>query len=42
MKGEVVQRAPEFEDCKFIAETYSVPLKKVYEQVWKELKKREN
>ncbi|MDQ0806064.1 uncharacterized protein (DUF111 family) [Priestia megaterium] len=42
MKGEVVQRAPEFEDCKLIAETYSVPLKRVYEQVWKELKKRGN
>ncbi|WP_078412556.1 nickel pincer cofactor biosynthesis protein LarC2 [Priestia abyssalis] len=35
--GQVVQRAPEFEDCKNIARCHEVPLKKVYEQVWKEL-----
>ncbi len=35
--GQVVQRAPEFEECKHIANTYNVPLKKVYEQVWKQL-----
>ncbi len=35
--GQVIQRAPEFEDCKKIANTYKVPLKKVYEQVWKQL-----
>ncbi len=32
--GQVIQRAPEFEECKAIADTYKVPLKKVYEQVW--------
>lgn len=35
--GQVVQRAPEFEDCKIIARIHHVPLKKVYEQVWKAL-----
>jgi uncharacterized protein (DUF111 family) len=35
--GQVIQRAPEFEDCKKIANTYNVPLKKVYEQVWKRM-----
>jgi uncharacterized protein (DUF111 family) len=35
--GQVIQRAPEFEECKRIANTYKVPLKKVYEQVWKKL-----
>ena len=35
--GQVIQRAPEFEECKQIANTYNVPLKKVYEQVWKQL-----
>ncbi|MBI0580225.1 DUF111 family protein [Neobacillus cucumis] len=32
--GIVVQRAPEFEECKTIAEQHHIPLKKVYEQVW--------
>lgn len=35
--GQVVQRAPEFEECKQIAQLHKVPLKKVYEQVWKAL-----
>lgn len=34
--GEVIQRSPEFEECKKIAKTHKVPLKKVYEQVWKQ------
>ncbi|MED3562070.1 nickel insertion protein [Bacillus xiapuensis] len=33
--GLVVQRAPEFEECKTIAEQHQIPLKKVYEQVWR-------
>ncbi|MFB9760817.1 nickel insertion protein [Ectobacillus funiculus] len=37
LAGRVVQRAPEFEECKHIARLYNVPLKKVYEQVWKAL-----
>ncbi|MDP9579782.1 UNVERIFIED_ORG: uncharacterized protein (DUF111 family) [Bacillus sp. 1751] len=32
--GQVVQRAPEFEECKKIAQIYKVPLKKVYEHIW--------
>ncbi|PAV30619.1 hypothetical protein CIL05_05825 [Virgibacillus profundi] len=35
--GEVFQSSPEFEDCKAIAEQHGIPLKKVYEQVWKAL-----
>jgi pyridinium-3,5-bisthiocarboxylic acid mononucleotide nickel chelatase len=35
--GKVVQRAPEFEECKNISRLHQVPLKKVYEQVWKAL-----
>ncbi len=33
--GVVVQAAPEYEDCKRIAEKANVPLKKVYQAVWK-------
>lgn len=36
LNGQVVQRAPEYEECKSIAQQHNVPLKKVYEQVWKE------
>jgi pyridinium-3,5-bisthiocarboxylic acid mononucleotide nickel chelatase len=36
-KGQVVQRAPEFEECKNISREHQVPLKKVYEQVWRNL-----
>ncbi|MBP1968586.1 uncharacterized protein (DUF111 family) [Virgibacillus natechei] len=35
--GEVFQRSPEFEDCKAIAEEFGVPLKVVYERVWREM-----
>jgi uncharacterized protein (DUF111 family) len=35
--GQVVQRSPEFEECKKIAKLHQVPLKKVYEQVWKQV-----
>jgi pyridinium-3,5-bisthiocarboxylic acid mononucleotide nickel chelatase len=38
--GQVIQRAPEFEECKKIAELYNIPLKKVYEQVWKEIDRK--
>lgn len=36
-EGQVIQSSPEFEDCKKIAEQHNIPLKKVYEQVWKQL-----
>lgn len=36
-EGQVIQSSPEFEDCKKIAEDHHIPLKKVYEQVWKQL-----
>lgn len=35
--GEVFQSSPEYEDCKNIAEKYHIPLKQVYEAVWKKL-----
>ncbi|WP_308128877.1 nickel insertion protein [Bacillus sp. sid0103] len=35
--GQVVQSAPEFEECKSIARLHNIPLKKVYEMVWKAL-----
>jgi pyridinium-3,5-bisthiocarboxylic acid mononucleotide nickel chelatase len=35
--GIVVQRSPEFEECKTIARHHNVPLKKIYEQVWQRL-----
>jgi uncharacterized protein (DUF111 family) len=36
-EGKLVQRAPEYEECKQIAQLHHVPLKHVYEQVWKML-----
>ncbi|OKL37629.1 nickel insertion protein [Domibacillus mangrovi] len=35
--GETVQRAPEFDECRRIAEKQGIPLKRVYEEVWKRL-----
>jgi uncharacterized protein (DUF111 family) len=35
--GEVFQSSPEFEECRLIAEAQQIPLKKVYEAVWKQL-----
>ncbi|WP_077620853.1 nickel insertion protein [Bacillus sinesaloumensis] len=39
-EGEAIQRSPEYEDCRKIAENNSIPLKKVYEEVWKVLNKQ--
>lgn len=33
--GKVLQNAPEYEECKAIAKQYNLPLKQVYEHVWK-------
>lgn len=35
--GEVFQSSPEYEECKRIALRHNVPLKNVYEQVWKRI-----
>ncbi len=35
--GQVIQRSPEYEECKRIAQDHQIPLKKVYEEVWKQL-----
>ena len=37
--GEVFQSSPEYEECRKIAETHDIPLKRVYEEVWSQLKK---
>lgn len=37
--GQVIQQSPEYETCKQIAEKHQIPLKKVYEQVWKQMKR---
>ncbi|WP_010677485.1 nickel pincer cofactor biosynthesis protein LarC2 [Bacillus timonensis] len=39
-EGKSVQKSPEYEDCRQIAEKYGIPLKKVYEEVWKEYHKQ--
>lgn len=36
-QGSVIQIAPEYEECKIIAETFGVPLKKVYQNIWSQL-----
>ena len=36
-EGQVIQCSPEYEECKKIAVDHKIPLKKVYEQVWKQL-----
>lgn len=36
-EGQVIERSPEYEECKKIAEKYRVPLKEVYEEIWKQL-----
>lgn len=35
LHGEVVQRSPEYEECKTLAETFDVPLKTIFQAVWK-------
>lgn len=35
--GQVIQRSPEYEECKKIAQDHQIPLKEVYEEVWKQL-----
>lgn len=39
-RGNVVQRSPEYEDCRLIAEKHNIPLKKVYQMVWQNIQKR--
>jgi uncharacterized protein (DUF111 family) len=35
--GEVVQKSPEFEECRRLAVQNGVPLKEIYEEVWRKL-----
>jgi pyridinium-3,5-bisthiocarboxylic acid mononucleotide nickel chelatase len=37
LQGEVVQQAPEYSDCKAISEKHGIPLKLVFQEVWKQL-----
>lgn len=37
-QGQVIQRSPEYDDCMNIAKHHNIPLKTVYEQVWKLMK----
>lgn len=36
-KGVIIQESPEYEECKMIADRECIPIKKVYEQVYREL-----
>ncbi len=36
-QGKVVQRSPEYDDCKKISSKANIPLKDVYANVWKKL-----
>lgn len=33
-QGKVIQRSPEYEECKHIAELENIPLKQVYAHIW--------
>ena len=35
--GNVLKAAPEYEDCRMIAEKHHIPLREVYQAVWKQL-----
>jgi pyridinium-3,5-bisthiocarboxylic acid mononucleotide nickel chelatase len=38
LRGEIVQQAPEYSECKAIADKHGIPLKIVFQEVWKKLK----
>jgi uncharacterized protein (DUF111 family) len=38
--GEIVQTAPEYEECRRIAREHNVPLKEVYQNVWDMISKK--
>lgn len=40
--GDIVQQAPEYEDCKRIAEQNHIPLKQVYQTLWSLLEMPQN
>lgn len=37
LQGEIVQQAPEYSDCKAISDKHGIPLKLVFQEVWKQL-----
>ncbi|TKH03454.1 LarC family nickel insertion protein [Peribacillus simplex] len=38
LRGEIVQQAPEYSECKALSDKHGVPLKLIYQEVWKQLK----
>lgn len=36
-QGEVIERTPEYEECKKIAQTHGLPLKEVYKEIWRQM-----
>lgn len=39
--GSVVQQAPEYEDCRRIAQDHGVPMKEVFQEVWRLVEPRD-
>lgn len=37
LNGTIVQRAPEYEECRAIAEKHNMALKQVYSEIWKRI-----
>jgi pyridinium-3,5-bisthiocarboxylic acid mononucleotide nickel chelatase len=37
LKGKIVQQAPEYSECKTLSDKHGVPLKLVFQEVWKQL-----
>ncbi|WP_347551304.1 nickel insertion protein [Pseudalkalibacillus hwajinpoensis] len=37
-EGQVVENAPEYEDCRRIAEQHQIPIKEVYRVVWEKIR----
>ncbi|MEI3605245.1 nickel insertion protein [Pseudogracilibacillus sp. SE30717A] len=42
LHGKVVQRSPEYEDCKSLAEKHQIPLKTIFQAVWKAMEHKDS
>lgn len=38
LQGKIVQRAPEYNECKVLSDKHGIPLKLIYQEIWKQLK----
>lgn len=38
LQGEIVQQAPEYSECKALSDKHGIPLKLVYQEIWRQLK----